>query len=172
MKLKKRNLVILAVLLLSVLGTARADTGDIAVVDLQRVLKESQIGMTAKRDLEAAIKGKREALEKMQNEIKQGRSAVQKQASILSQAVMVKKIEELKTKERELQQKVAAYQEEFSTKNNAEIIKVITQVKEVLVEASDGQFSTVIDKDGRLVVYSDPKVDFTDKVIELLDENN
>jgi Skp family chaperone for outer membrane proteins len=172
MKLKKVNVGILSVLLLSICGSAWAERGDIAVVDLQRILKESQIGMTAKRDLEAAIKGKREALEKMQNEIKQGRSAVQKQASILSQAVMIKKIEELKAKEKDLQQQVAAYQQEFSTKNNAEILKVITQVKEVLVEASEGQFSTVIDKDGRLLVYSDPKVDFTDKVIELLDENN
>lgn len=165
------NRKILLLLLCCFSLTAQAE--NIAVVDMQRIITESTMGMAAKRDLEASLKDKRSRLEQMQAEIKQLRASVQKQAVIISPETMNKKVEELKVKERDMQRNISEYQEEFTIKNNAEILKIISKVKELLLDLGEEEgFSTVIEKDERLVVYSDPKVDFTDKVIELLNDNN
>ncbi len=152
---------------------AWADDSPIAVIDMQRVMSESTMGMAAKSNLEAALKKKRATLEQQQGEIKQLRASIQKQASILSPEAMNKKLEELKVKERSLQQDIGEYQEEFSMKNSAEVVKLIAKVKEILLDLGEEHgFSAVVEKDQRLVVYSAPEVDFTDELIEELNDSN
>ena len=142
----------------------------IYVVDMQRVISESVMGKAAKNTLEAEIKKREGQLQKLSGDLKALKGDLEKQAALLSPEALKEKRESLEKKEREFQRTFQDQREEIGKKNNEEIGKVVKQIDLVVQEiAKERGYRFIMERDSRVVIYADKRLDLTDEVVEALD---
>lgn len=143
----------------------------ILVVDMQRVLDDSIVGKAARSDLQAELKKRESGINSKRNEIERLKADLQKQAAVLSESALIDKQEGIRKRERELSTEVQGQREELGRKSDAQMKKVLAQIDIVLAEIAKERSNPIfVEKDPRLVVYSDPKLDVTSEVVRRLNE--
>lgn len=141
------------------------------VVDVQKVISTSIAGKAARSNMEAEVKKSESRLAARKQEVERLRSELGKQQAVLSKEALEQKSEALKKKQRELELGLADEQDKLKRKNAEEIEKVLAQIREVLAEMSEQkQYPVIIEKDPRIVVYANPSLDLTEKVISALNQ--
>jgi len=149
----------------------RAESGEIAVVDTQKIITESIIGKAAKSNMEAQVKKGQAKLAAMKVDFDKQRGELEKQASILSSSALQSRREELEKKQVELQKEYQEIQGKLAKANEKEIEKVVSQINEVvddLVEERGYKF--VFERDRQTVLYVSEKIDITEEVRKTLDK--
>ncbi len=162
-----KRLFLIAFLVCSPVASAEQQ---IYVVDVQKVVSESVIGKAAKSNLESEMKKSESKLVAQKQEVEKLVQDFNKQKALLSKEALEQKAEALRRKERDAKLLMAEEQDKIRRKNSQEIDKVVAEVKAILDNlAEDQEYSMIVEKDPRLVVYVDPKYDITQKVIKALD---
>lgn len=140
------------------------------LVDVQRVINESIIGKASRNDFEAEVKKSEMKLAQQKGELDKLHGEVDKQASLLSSEALEEKREVLDRRGREFERSVQDQREELSRKNDAEMLHIMSQIQKVVQElAAQGNYPVIMERDPRVVVYADPRLDLTDQVIKQLD---
>ncbi|WP_291327948.1 OmpH family outer membrane protein [Desulfovibrio sp. UCD-KL4C] len=162
----RKILFLVLILVLAFQAQAFAGTQKIAVVSLDKLLKKSEIGQAAYKQLEKKFKSAKAKMEGQQKELESLKKSLQKQSLVLS-------LEAKQDKELEFKRKVRDYQDlaqATQRKMQAEQQKLGTPVMEAVKVAVDAYakkntLTAVYDKRSSGFLYVDDTVDVTNEVL-------
>lgn len=140
--------------------------GRFGYVDLNRCLNEVNEGKTAKAQLEADGKAKKQKLEIMQSELKKMKEDLDKQKLILSKDAMQEKEQQFQQKFFELQKTSAEFEKEFADKET-NFIKPISDKLQKVVQQFGQTNGYIMIVPREMALYSLPGTDLTDKIIAM-----
>ncbi len=145
----------------------------LAVVDVQRVILETSQGKRAKKDLERAFTKNSAKLEKKAKDLQQQLQDLQAKAAMLSEAELMGRQQELMRKDAELQELYAKYQEELANKEALLTEKIYKNVAQIVKQmALEDSIQVVLVRSSSTVLYANPKLDLTNKVIVTYDKKH
>jgi len=150
-----------------------ADEGKIkiAVVDLYKLLNESEGGKKAKTDLESLIKAKQSLLDEKGKNIEKLRTDLEKQSAVMSPEAKKAKEEELEKLARDYQRLVSDAQTEVKKKEAELTSEILKDARELINKiAQEKGYSLVLEKADGLVLYYSSNLDITDSLIKRLNE--
>jgi outer membrane protein len=153
------------------LAQEKASAQKIAIVDVYKVINDSEQGKRAKSELESIIKSKQAALESKGRVIERLRSEIEKQGDVLSAEAKKNKAEEYERITREYQRNMADSQNEVRKKEaelTGRIIKTIGDI--VLAIGQEEKYTLIIERAQAL--FFDPGLDITGSVISRLDSTS
>ena len=147
------------------------DTKKIALVDLQRVLMETSQGKTAKADLEKAVAKSSAKLERKAADLQKSYEDLQAKASLLSEEQLYKRQQDLMMAEQELQKLYQESQEDLAKKEGLLMEKIYKNASTVVTQmAKDENIQIVMVRSELTVLYANPQLDITNKVIVAYDK--
>ncbi|MCL5965879.1 MAG: OmpH family outer membrane protein [Deltaproteobacteria bacterium] len=153
-------------------GTARAEGLKIAVIDVNKILNESDAGVAAKKKMEERYKELKTKIDAVQEEARTMKEDLDKQKILLAKEKLKEKEEALAAKVAELRRLTQESEKEMQTRQadltrdvlkmiEAEVDKVVAREKiDLLLERSAG------------VIHFNPALDITSKVKDLVDKDN
>jgi outer membrane protein len=167
-----KKMLFVAVILMLAAGNAYADDIKVGVVDLMKVLNESDAGKKAKTELEAAIKAKQTVIDEKGKEIEKMKGDIEKQSSVLSAEAKKQKQDELEKMIREYQRTVSDSQNDVK-KRESELTNGILREIRAIVEkmGKDDGYTMIIENAEGIILYSKKDLDLTDAVIKKYNES-
>jgi outer membrane protein len=167
-----KKTLILFTLLMVVAGAVMAQDAltKIGVINLDRVMAETEMGVASRSSLETFRLQKENEFKAEVNQLRTEVSQLESQRSILSAEAAGAKQNELQQRELQLQQKGKDIERQLQTMQQAELEKFFN-VAGPVVEAIGKEmgFAVVYDhpnRRGTQIVYFNPDLDITDVVIE------
>jgi outer membrane protein len=147
--------------------TLLAESHDIAVVDMQRVISESDSGKKARETIDSQISKGEENLKKKKEELDKLKREFETQRSALSASALDERSSGIEKREKELQRMVQDLREELGKKNREEISRIVKGVQLVVADvAKTKNASVVLDKGaGSGILWASSSIDITDAVI-------
>ena len=140
-----------------------------AYVNLIKVMNESKTGQKLKKEIEDKFEFFKAKAQKIEKEIKE----IQKQleSPLLSDKAKSEKQAKIRELQRQLQQLTIDVQQKLNQMKQEYEKKLIEKIKLVAKEYTDKEGIDIIFTNGMYgaVLYSDNKIDITDKIISLLD---
>jgi outer membrane protein len=147
------------------------ETKKIALVDLQRVLLETSQGKSAKADLEKAVTKSTAKLERKAADLQKQYEDLKAKATLLSEAELYKRQQDLMTAEQELQQLYTEAQEDLAKKEGLLMEKIYKNASTIVTQlAKDEGLQIVLVRSELTVLYANPQLDITNKVIVAYDK--
>ena len=152
-------------------SAAVPETKKVALVDLQRVLLETTQGKNAKADLEKAVAKSTAKLERKAKELQTKYEDLQAKAAMLSQDELMRRSQELQLAEAELQELYAEAQEDLATKEGLLMEKIYKNASTVVSQMAKTEgVQIVLVRSELTVLYANPQLDITNKVIVAYDK--
>ena len=160
----------LAWILWPLLWAPVAQAGDyrIAVVDPNRVVEQSPQYEAARDALQSEIEERERSLREQQDQIASLQRRLEEGGALMSEGEMQRLQNDIRSRTRKLKYARDEFQEDFALRQNELRTKLGRQVQEVVVELAKEQKIDLIISDG--LVYSNPRIDISDLVIERLKE--
>ena len=159
--------ILTAITLVGVVGPAAAQAPKIAVIEVERILRESDAGKEALATLEEASKVKGEELESRAKDLQDLQTRYQETRLTLAEdrvAEMQKELEDKTIEMRRLQddanRELQKQQQEAFQKIEEEVLPIINQI------GKEGGYTLMFNKFQSGLVFADEAVDITQSVIE------
>lgn len=169
MQLRKSAFIIVFALALSLGFSAQAADLKVGVIDFQQVVEKSDPGQRVEAGLKQEGERMEAELTKDKEELEALKEKMEREAMVMSREAREEKEIEFRVKARNLQEKDQRYRAEFVGKQRQEIDKLRKVVLEIAQEIGKSEgYTLVVSKVG--VLYNDPAVDLTDKVVKLLNQ--
>lgn len=159
---------LVALFALSAMPYAHAGDYRIAVVDPNRVVEQSPQYEAARDALQAEIEERERALREQQDQIAALQRQLEKDGALMSESEIQRLQNDIRSRTRRLKYARDEFQEDFALRQNELRTKLGRQVQEVVVELAKEKNIDLIISDG--LVYSNPRIDISDLVIERLKE--
>ena len=154
------------VAMLAAAAVARADA-KIAVVDVQRVIDDSEKGKQARELLKRKFEQEKAVLEKQGKEISVLKEDLDKQAPVLTPEKREEREVDLRQRIKDFNRLKKDRQDEFNAKQMEVLRQVMVKVMEVIAEiGKEGGYTAVLDGTNGPVLYAAEGVDITDMVIQ------
>lgn len=171
---KTTGLLISAFLLSAVAADATAEVErleKVALVDVQRCIMETREGREARESLEKSFSRNNAKLEQRAKKHQSKIEDLRNKASILSQEDLMKRQEALMRSEAELQELYQSYAQELSQKEAMLTEKIYTKTSKVAEQiAKSEDIQVVLVRSDATVLYANPKLDITNRVIVAYDK--
>lgn len=166
----------LIIMALTIQAYAASNSTNIGWVDIQQALSKVEAGQRAKGKFEQEMAKARKELQKQDSALKEEQEALQKQAMMLSEKVKRTKMQEFQKKVYEFQQKFQQTQLNMQKREQELTLPIISELVKVVEEVSkEEKLSYVLEKSQSSLVYAEPKLNLTDKVVsrynKLYDKN-
>jgi outer membrane protein len=147
-----------------------ADAADyrIAVVDPNRVVERSPQYEAARDALQHEVEERERRLREQQEEIGGLQKKLERDGALMSETEIQRLQNEIRARTRKLKYARDEFQEDFALRQNELRTRLGRQVQEVVVELAKEQKIDLILSEG--LVYSNPRIDISDLVIERLKE--
>lgn len=143
----------------------------IGVVDLYRVLNESEEGKKAINELQNMADSRQKTLEDKQKKIQTLKEEYDKKKAVLSEDARKTKEEEIERLVRDLQRTQADYQVEFQKKYNEINQSMLKEIIQIINEyAKKEGYKLILPKADMSIIYSTPEIEITDKIIALFNQ--
>ena len=140
--------------------------GKIGVVQIERIVRDSQPALRAQKKLEAEF-GKREAeLSKVADQLKRLQDELEKDAVTMPEAQRRNKERDFNDLNREFQRKQREYREDVNQRRNEELGQVIEQANRIIRQIAEAEKYDIIFQEA---AYANPRIDITDKVIKAME---
>jgi outer membrane protein len=147
------------------------ETKRIALVDLQRVLMETAQGKGAKKDLEKAVAKSSAKLERKAADLQKQYEDLQAKAAMLSESELMRRQQDLMIAEQELQELYAGAQEDLAKKEGLLMEKIYKNASAIVQSmAAEEKVQIVLVRSELTVLYANPQLDITNKVIVAYDK--
>jgi outer membrane protein len=160
---------ILSVILLCA-ASAFAQTPTIGVIDVQKVVRDSEVGKKALADVKALTDKKQQEINQRQTAIQQMQDKLDKQKDILSADAQEKLRSDINKGMTDLRRFREDSEQEIQNKLSVALKGLEEKVVPIIQKmGSDKGYSIIITKDA--LIYSSPKNDITDEVIRLFNES-
>lgn len=145
----------------------------IAVVDVQRCLLETKEGKKAKTDLEKSMVRGQARIEKKGLDLQKKLGDLQAKASMLSEIELRKRQEDLMRGQAELEQITMELQENIAEKEALLTEKIYKNVSTIVAQiAIEEKLQAVLVRSEMTIIYVDPKLDLTNRVIVRYDKEH
>jgi outer membrane protein len=138
----------------------------IAVVDPNRVVEQSPQYEAARDSLQREVEDRERSLRDQQEQISSLQSKLERDGALMSESEIQRLQNDIRSRTRKLKYARDEFQEDFVLRQNELRARLGRQVKEVIVELAKEQKIDLIISEG--LVYSDPRIDISDLVIERL----
>lgn len=141
-------------------------TSNIGWVDIQKALQSVEAGKRAKKAFEQEVTKARSELQKQDASLKATQEELQKQGMMLSEKVKREKGQEFQKSVMEFQQKFQQTQASMQKREQELTLPIITEIVKVVEEVSkEDKLAYVLEKSQSSLVYAQPDLDLTEKVI-------
>lgn len=138
----------------------------IAVVDPNRVVEKSPQYEAARDALQREVEDRERGLRDQQEQIASLQKKLEHDGALMSENEIQRLQNDIRSRTRKLKYARDEFQEDFALRQNELRKKLGRQVNEVVVELAKEQKFDLIISDG--LVYSNPRIDISDLVIERL----
>jgi outer membrane protein len=163
--LKLKYLILSALALLALPTAAEVRIG---MINMERVMKESEPAKKASSKLEKEFKKRSSDLDKSRQQAQAMQEDLEKNGPTMSESARSAKSKELADLARELQRRQREYNEDMSARRNEEIQSVFEKTSGVIRSIAEKENYDLIVQEA---VYASPRVDITEKVIKALSES-
>jgi outer membrane protein len=145
----------------------------LGLVDLQRCILETVQGTRAKKELEASFAKGQSQLDKKTQDLQKRVEDLRAKAAMLSQDELMKRQQELMMKDQELQKLYSDLQEDIGTKEAQLTEKIYKNVAAIIKDvAAEEGLQLVLVRSQATVLYANPKLDLTNRVIVAYDKKH
>ncbi len=149
---------------------AWAETPKIGVIDLQKVVRSSKAGQEAMQKLQAKFEALKKQLEAKQKEIEAFRAEMEKKAPLLSEEARAEKQREYQKMIREFRAQQEDAQFEMKEEEKKLLQPIFKELEKVVKELAEKEgYDLIIEKNMPGVYWVSPRVEITQKVVELYD---
>jgi len=144
---------------------ARAE-GKIGYVSTERILRDSAPAIRAQKKLDAEFSKREQDLNRIAEQLKRMQDDLEKNGLTMPEAQRRAKEREFNELSRDFQRKRRELQEDANQRRNEELAAVVEQANRVIRQIAEQEKFDVILQD---VVWFNPRIDITDKVIKALE---
>jgi outer membrane protein len=145
----------------------------IALVDIQRCIMETKEGKRAKKDLEDTFAKGQARIDRKAKDLQKRFADLQAKAPMLSEAELMKRQEELMRSQSELEQLGMELQQEVMEKESLLTEQIYGRVADIVAQiALEEKIQVVLIRSEMTVLWADPKLDLTNRVIVRYDKDH
>lgn len=145
----------------------------VALVDMQRCIMETKEGKRAKKDLEDTFAKGQARIDRKAKSLQKRLADLQAKAPMLSEAELMKRQEELMRSQAELEQLGMELQQEVMEKEGLLTEQIYTRVADIVKQiALEDKVQVVLVRSEMTVLWADPKLDLTNRVIVRYDKQH
>ena len=143
-----------------------AEAAKVAVVDIQRCMKESNEGKRVSDSLKKDIEAMQLRYNKAQKEVTDLNKEIEKQSLMLSLDAKESKQNELEKKNRELTYLAQDLEEEQTAAQQSATQKILKEITAVVESIAKQQaFDLVLEKSNSGIIFTSSAIDITDQVL-------
>ena len=165
----KRMIILSVFTLTSAISPAFAE-GEIAYVDLQRALLETNEGKQAKQELEKMKNARQKQLDERQQQLKTLQQNLESQRAFMKEDVRRQKETEFAQQLRELQMTYANLQKELAAEEGKLTNKLLARMLKIVEKiGKERKYAAVLERNESRVLWAPSKHDLTNEVIRLFD---
>jgi outer membrane protein len=169
---KGYRVTMLATVLAAVLaaGTSLAEGIRVAVIDVNKILNESEAGQAAKKKMEGRYEEIKKAIEAKQEEARKLKDEIDKQKVMLGKEKLKEKEDALQAKVNELRQLTQDGEKEMQSRQGEltrEVLKVVEVQLATVVKAE--KLDLVLERSAGVVHFAD-SLDITRRVLDLVNQ--
>ena len=167
--MKRMIALVLALSLFAALPVMAAEA-KLGYVDLQKALNTSENGKAAKERITKTVKEYESTVEARQKELRRLKEELDKQALLLSEDARGVKEREYQQKLRDFQRFTKDIQDELQQKDAEYTRKILDELLKVIRDIGGKEgYTMIFEQTEGSVLFADPKIDLTDKVIKAYD---
>jgi outer membrane protein len=157
----------------ALLATTSAQAADFGYVNMQRVLKESQLGRDAEARLEERFGERTKPFAEEEMAIRQLQQTLERDKPLMSEAQVTKKETEIRERIQAFEKNFSTVQRELMQAQQEEGAKILEPAdKAVKAVAQQKKLSAVFESSQSGILFLDPQTNMTDAVIEYMNKNN
>ncbi len=170
--MKKYVLVFAAAFLFLMPLTALSQALNLAYVDLQRVMAESEKGKEAMNTLKAEADRLKKSLDVKQEELQRLKDALEKQGAMITPEARAEKDKQYQAKVKDYQRLANDYQAELQQKDQEFTRKILKELEELIKGVGEREkYSFIFERSQAGLLYAAPVLDITSRVITLLNDS-
>jgi outer membrane protein len=139
----------------------------IAVVNFERILRESPQSKTAEKRLETEFKKKEADINDLATRLTAASQKLDKDAPVLSETQRRERQNQLADMDRELQRRQRDFRDEVGQRKQAEFAEVMNAANRAIKSIAEKEGYDAVFQD---MAYFNPKIDVTDKVLKAMSE--
>jgi outer membrane protein len=140
--------------------------GKIGVVQIERIVRDSQPALRAQKKLEAEFAKREAELGKVADQLKRLQDEMEKDALTLPESQRLKKERDFADLNRDFQKRQRDYREDVNQRRNEELGQVIEQANRIIRQIAESEKYDIIFQEA---AYANPRIDITDKVIKAME---
>ncbi len=143
----------------------------IAVVDIQRVVRESRAGRDAMKVLQAKFERFKQDLEKKKRELERFKQELERRATLLSEEARMEEQRRYSKMLKELKEAEEEAQYELQREEKRLLKPILKKLEEVLKEFAEREgFDLILDKNTPGLYWVSERVDITQRLLKLFNE--
>lgn len=161
------------IILVSMCGLGYSQTNvKIGYIDLQKVIRDSKAGKSAKAAFENEFKKKKQIIDNKANILAQEKQDFISQSPLMDDAARSRKAEEIQQNEKELTRLRDDFREELQKKDFELTQKILKELEGIIRVIGDKEgYSLIIEKTESGIIYGGDDVNITQKVITSYDNS-
>ena len=160
---------IFAILLMPYISQAQSI--NIACVDLNKVVFESDEGREIHKIMAAEQERMKKDIDAKQDELQKLKDAIEKQGGTITREALAEKERQYQSKLTDYQRLTDDYQSELQQKNDEYVQKVLKELEGIVKAIGEKEkYSVILQENQGGILFSAPSVDITDKVIAAFNE--
>jgi len=151
-------------------GPAWAEGIKVAVIDVNKVLNESEAGKAARKKMEGRFEELKKKIDEVNAEARKMKEDLDKQKILLGKEKLMEKEEALKAKVSELRELTQKAEKEMQNRQGEltrDVLKIVEGQVDKIVE--EEKIDLVLER-GAGVIHFNPSMDITDKVLALVNK--
>ncbi|MCX8023423.1 MAG: OmpH family outer membrane protein [Syntrophorhabdaceae bacterium] len=170
----KKNILFMGIILalLAIPSILPAQSLNIAYVDLQRVMLESERGKEAKQTLTTEAEKLKKTLDSKQEELQKMKDAIDRQSATITPDARAEKEKQYQSKLKDYQRLYSDYQAELQQKDTELTQKILKDLEEVIKSIGEKEkYTFIFERSQAGILFASPSVDITNKVITTYNES-
>lgn len=165
--LKIKSLVLAALLSAGLLANASAQELKIGFVNTQKIFRDAPAAVAAAKKLEAEFSRRDQDLQRVAKQLQAMQEKLEKDSVTMSESERRKQERDFSELSRDFQRKQREFREDLNLRQNEENAAVIDKANKAIKKIAEAEKFDLIVQD---VVWVNPRLDITEKVIKALTE--
>ncbi len=141
----------------------------VGVVNIQRVMEESEPGEAALKQLKNSFDEMKVELDRRKEDVVKLRQEIQKQSLVLSQEAQIDKETKYKQKVRDFRGLQQSYQKKMQIKEEKLTKPILEELQKVIDDFGQARgYTLILDKKNSAVIFQNDRVEITDLIVKEL----
>jgi outer membrane protein len=170
--MRKTLFLLVIISLVVAAGSACAAEVKIGYVDLQKAINISVEGKKAKDQISKKVKAYEGQVDQRKQELQDTKEKLEKEALLLSDEARASRERDYQQKVKDFQRFTKDIQDELQLVDSDLTKKILSGILKVAAQlGADEKYTAIFEKNESSLVYADPGIDLTDRVIKLYNES-